>query len=242
MWPGYMTGTVVRSAGAGRRRLGIVSHIDPIERFRSLVAEDAGIVPLNDAIAAALGREPSGAARVLDAAGRCTAGDASELAAFVWDDLGLRGDEETYDSLENSFVGEALVRRRGIPITIAAVALGVASIVGIELDGIGMPGHFLVRERGGSGRYFDLFHGPRPLDADQCRQLCGAVTGSSRWSADFLDPVGANAMAMRMLTNLKSIYRRSGMDRSLRTVMLLRRTYLGDGEREEFARLMRPTN
>lgn len=232
----------MRSAGAGLRGLGIVSNIDPIERFRSLVAEDAGIVPLNDAIAAALGREPSGSAAVRDAASSCTAGDAAELASFVWDGLGLRGDEETYDSLENSFVGEALARRRGIPITIAAVALGVAGSVGIGLDGIGMPGHFLVRERGGTGRYFDLFHGPRPLDAGECRQLCSAVTGSSRWSAEFLDPVDANAMALRMLTNLKSAYRRAGDDRSLRTVMLLRRTFLGDGEREEFARLMRPTN
>lgn len=232
----------MRSAGAGLRGLGSVGRIDPFERFRSLVAEDAGIVPLNDAIAAALGREAAGAARVRDAASRCTASDAAELASFVWDDLGLRGDEATYDSTENSFVGEALVRRRAIPITIAAVALGIAGSVGIGLDGIGMPGHFLVRERGGHGRYFDLFHGPRPLDASQCRQLCSAVTGSSRWSAGFLDPVGANAMALRMLTNLKSAYRRSGDDRSLRTVMLLRRTFLGDGERDEFARLMRPTN
>lgn len=232
----------MRSTGAGLRELGSVVRINPVERFRTLVAEDAGIVPLNDAIAAALGRETSGGASIRDAAGRCTAGDAAQLARFVWDDLGLRGDEETYDSLENSFVGEALARRRGIPITIAAVALGVAASVGIGLDGIGMPGHFLVRERGEPGRYFDLFHGPHPLDAHQCRRLCGAVTGSSRWSESFLDPVGAHAMALRMLTNLKSAYRRSGDDRSLRTVMLLRQTFLGDDEREEFARLMRPMN
>jgi hypothetical protein len=49
-------------------------------------------------------------------------------------------------------------------------------------------------------------------------------------------------MALRMLTNLKSVYRRSGDERSLRTVMLLRETFLGGSEREEFARLMRATN
>ena len=42
----------MRCAGAGLRGLGSVVRIVPIERFRSLVAEDAGIVPLNDAIAA----------------------------------------------------------------------------------------------------------------------------------------------------------------------------------------------
>lgn len=220
----------------------MVSLIDPIDRFRALTSEGAGIVRLNDSIASALGREPSGWAAVRDAAKRCTARDGAELASFVWDDLGLRGDDDTYDSPENSFVGAALERRLGIPITIAAVALGIAGIVGVDLEGIGMPGHFLVRECGGSGRYFDLFHGPRPLDADDCRRLCGAVTGSSRWTDTFIDPVGAEAMAMRMLTNLKSVYRRHGDDRSLRTVMLLRRTFLGDGEREEFARLMRATN
>lgn len=232
----------MRTAAAGVRGICNVSRIDAIERFRDLVSEGAGIVSLNDAIAAALGRVPAGCNAVVEAASRCSAGDAAELASFVWYVLGLRGDGETYDALENSFVGEAMERRRGIPITIAAAALGVAAMMGIGLDGIGMPGHFLLREVGASGRFFDLFHGPGPLDAEECVRLHGELTGGARWSDDYLRPVDSNVMALRMLTNLKSAYRRAGDDRSLRTVMLLRRTYLGDREREEFARLMRATN
>lgn len=242
MRPGYMEETVVRSAPTGCCRIGIVSRIDPTASFRVLVAEGAGIVELNDAIAAALGRRSSGGRAIREVAKRCRATDASSLASFLWDDIGLRGDTDSYDALANSFVGEALERQKGIPITIAAVALGIAAERGIDLVGIGMPGHFLLSERGGAGPFFDLFHGPEPLDAQACQRLCGAVTGSRRWSVDFLAAVDADAMALRMLTNLKSVYRRSGDERSLRTVMLLRETFLGGSEREEFARLMRATN
>jgi regulator of sirC expression with transglutaminase-like and TPR domain len=237
-----MERTVVRSAGAGRCRIGIVSPIGPVERFHALFLGGAPIVELNDAIAAALGRDPSGSAGVRAAAETCRASDAGGIVSHLWAELGLRGDVETYDSVSNSFVGEVLERRRGIPIALAAVAMGVGDALGIPLDGIGMPGHFLVRERGGAGRFFDPFHGPEPLDEHGCRRLCASVTGGERWSDAYLAPVTVGAMALRMLTNLKSAYRRMGDERSLRTVMLLRRTFLGDAEREEFARMMRARN
>ncbi len=197
---------------------------------------------LNDAIATALGRTPAGARAISRIAEACPATDAAGVARHLWHEIGLRGDDETYDAPENSFVGECVERGRGIPITLAAIAIGVGAEIGVGIDGIGLPGHFLVRERSAQGRYFDLFNGPDPIDEDDCRRIHAAVTGRLPWSAKFLDPVSPADMALRMLTNLKSVFRRAGDDRSLRTVMLLRRTFLGDGERLEFARLMRGTN
>lgn len=223
-------------------RVGYGSSIDAIGRFGALVAEGAGVTYLNDAIAVALGRTPGGAQSVARLSASCPAGGAEEIVSYLWHEIGLRGDDETYDAPENSFVGECVDRRRGIPITLAALAIGVGTEMGVGIDGIGLPGHFVVRERAAEGRYFDLFSGPEPIDEDGCRRIYTRVVARLPWSERFLDPVTPADMALRMLTNLKSIYRRNGDDHSLRTVMLLRRTFVGDGERLEFARLMRATN
>lgn len=197
---------------------------------------------MNDALAAALGRDPGGRIAARRIASGCGARDAQSLVLHLWRVLGVRGDTESYDDASNSFVGEVVERRRGIPITLAVLALGVAEELGIGLVGVGMPGHFLLRERDGDRRFFDLFHGPDPLDEEGCRRLHASVTGDHRWDPAFLDPVGPQAITLRTLTNLKSVFRRTGEVRSLRRVMLLRRTFLGDAERGEFARMMAPTN
>jgi len=197
---------------------------------------------LNDSIAAALGFDSQGQRGVQSLAESCTAHDAPTLAFHLWNVCGFRGDQHSYDAVQNSFVSEVIKRRRGIPITLAAIMIDVGAAIGIALSGIGMPGHFLVRETQCSDRYFDLFHGPRPIDESACRALLGAAEHRVPWSPTFLEPVSPAQMALRMLTNLKSQFRRTGDIRSLQITMQLRRHLVGPHEESEFAKLMRETN
>ena len=64
----------------------------------------------------------------------------------LWDTLGFRGDRETYDDPRNSFLNEVIARRTGIPITLAVVGIEVGRRAGVAVSGIGMPGHFLLRD------------------------------------------------------------------------------------------------
>ena len=66
------------------------------------------------------------------------------LRTHLFDVEGFAGDTEDYHVPENSFLDSVIDRRLGMPITLAAVTIEVGRRAGVQLDGIGMPGHFLV--------------------------------------------------------------------------------------------------
>lgn len=51
----------------------------------------------------------------------------------------FRGNQEQYDDLRNSLLDQVLIRRRGLPITLAIVYVEVARRLGLEAYGIGFP-------------------------------------------------------------------------------------------------------
>lgn len=57
---------------------------------------------------------------------------------------GFRGNIEHYTDPLNSFLPVVLERRKGIPISLSIVYLLVAQRLGIELEPVGVPGHFMV--------------------------------------------------------------------------------------------------
>ena len=70
---------------------------------------------------------------------------AALLGTYVYDELGFAGDEETYDDPSNSYLPSVVARRRGIPITLAVVLAALGRRAGMDVEGVGFPGHFLVR-------------------------------------------------------------------------------------------------
>ena len=65
------------------------------------------------------------------------------LNSVLFEDLGFRGD---YDDVQaNSSITEALTRRRGLPITLCAIIMGVARRLGLETSFTNFPGHVLLR-------------------------------------------------------------------------------------------------
>jgi regulator of sirC expression with transglutaminase-like and TPR domain len=150
-----------------------------------------------------------------------------------------------YYDPRNSFLDEVLARRVGIPITLAVVAMEVGRRVGVPLDGVGMPGHFLLRDKVDRTVFVDPYHQGRVLDAAGCRALYRTVAGDgAAWHDEFLDPVDKVAIVARILANLKAAYHRRRDTAGLRWVMALR-TRLPPpyaDPPDEFARLMAPLN
>lgn len=62
----------------------------------------------------------------------------------LYHEAGFRGNTEHYGDPLNSFLPAVLARRKGIPISLGVVYLLVARRLGVELEPVGMPGHFLV--------------------------------------------------------------------------------------------------
>jgi regulator of sirC expression with transglutaminase-like and TPR domain len=144
-------------------------------------------------------------------AAECAAASAAELMANLFSRR-LRGNCHRYYDPENSFLDSVLERGLGIPISLSVVAIEVGRRSGLELEGVGMPGHFLVAapQPDGSRWYFDPFNAGTRLDRNGCRALHRRLGGTGRLEDRHLEPVGPFAILSRMLANLSAIYASRG--------------------------------
>ncbi len=221
------------------------------ERFTELFSIRGSVVPLDEVLAlichfADEDIEPQQVITQLDQlASTVNSTNAVDLMAELFGPSGFTGNSFEYDDPNNSLMLQVIARRLGIPITLCALAIEVGRRIDIDLVGIGMPGHFLCRTASQIDlKFFDPFHSPRPLSADQCKMLYENLTQIDNWSAEFLEPSSSRLMVIRVLSNLKSIYRRRSDVANLRWVMRLRSVIpeIAAGESVEFAQLMRGSN
>lgn len=56
----------------------------------------------------------------------------------------IGGDLDTYADPRNSFINQVLARKRGIPISLSVLYLLIAERIGLPLEPVGLPGHFIV--------------------------------------------------------------------------------------------------
>jgi regulator of sirC expression with transglutaminase-like and TPR domain len=131
------------------------------------------------------------------------------------------GDRRDYHRWQNSCLDIVVASRRGMPITLAAVAIEVARRLGVGLAGVGLPGHFVVGDPNDAEWFADPFHGRSGLDRDDCRKIA-LEAGVSRWSERFLEPTPPRLIVARMLNNLRLSCERSGDRIRLAVVMQAR--------------------
>lgn len=145
------------------------------------------------------------AARVSAAA--TPAGQAEALAEILAREHDLRGDTGAFAHDWASHLHQVLARRRGLPILLSAVWMEVGRMAGLDVAGIGLPGHFLVRVGGRRGVYADPFGGGRLLSVDECRAIVRRIAGGRAvWHASFLAPRSLPQIAERVLNNLVRLY------------------------------------
>jgi regulator of sirC expression with transglutaminase-like and TPR domain len=139
------------------------------------------------------------------------------LNQFLFDDLGYSGNAGDYYDPRNSFLNEVLERRTGIPITLSVLYLEIGRRIGLELEGVSFPGHFLVRLRlRGAMLVLDPFSGGEALSESDLRErlqrvipesAAGGVPVDALPLDPFLEPAGKRQILARLLRNLKGIYR-----------------------------------
>jgi regulator of sirC expression with transglutaminase-like and TPR domain len=143
------------------------------------------------------------------------AAQADALSAYLYAQLGFRGNEQDYYDPRNSLLPDVLERRLGIPITLALVYCEVARRVGVRARGVSFPGHFLVRVdppgRDDAPVAVDPFFGGRRLDESALQRLLERASPQQRYApGEHLAPASARTMLVRMLINLKWIYATRG--------------------------------
>ncbi len=140
------------------------------------------------------------------------------LTHYLYDELGFRGNDEDYYDPKNSFLNEVLDRRVGIPITLSILFLELGWRVGLDLQGVSFPGHFLVRlEVDGNEQLLDPYHGGVALGPEELEErLKQAMGQSAELASEHMQGASKRQVLTRMLNNLRGIYQRLGdADREL---------------------------
>jgi len=146
------------------------------------------------------------------------------LNRYLFQEQGFRGNTECYYDPRNSYLNEVLDRRTGIPITLSTVYMEVARRAGLEVEGVGLPGHFVVRiQNPGRALLVDPFHGGTLLTPKDCQKRLDRIFGGRvKMEPRMLEPCRRRDMLERMLRNLKAVYiRDQDVTRALRVVDLL---------------------
>ncbi|MBI4748026.1 MAG: tetratricopeptide repeat protein [Acidobacteria bacterium] len=137
-----------------------------------------------------------------------TLDQAVEVARYLFVECGFTGNTNDYYDVRNSFLNEVLERRLGIPISLSVIFIAVAHRLGLHAEGVGMPGHFLVRHTSADGQVLlDPFHDGKVIHFEDCQRLLAQVYGSSaQMKPEYLRAVTKHQLLGRMLSNLKNIY------------------------------------
>lgn len=134
----------------------------------------------------------------------------ARLSEFLFNETGFRGNADDYYDPRNSCLNDVLDRQLGIPITLSVLVMEVGRRVGLEILGIGLPGHFCVGSRVDDELVlFDPFTGGRRLDRAAAEALASRAVGRQVELTDaHFAPATKAQIVVRMLRNLQGIYAR----------------------------------
>ncbi len=129
----------------------------------------------------------------------------ARLRTFMYEELGFRGDVQHYYSPENSLLNSVMARRQGIPLTMSILFLELGWRIGVPFEGVGFPGHFLVRLTGlPEDLLLDPFDHGGSVHEEDCRRMLASSTGGVlEFDEAMTRSIGKREMIARLLFNLK---------------------------------------
>src|SRR5207237_652248 len=151
------------------------------------------------------------------------------LNQFLFEDLGYWGNTDDYYDPRNSYLNDVIDRKTGIPITMSILYMELGRRIGLPLEGVSFPGHFLVRVRlRGGTLVLDPFSGGAPQSEPELRErlqrvipegAAGGVAVGELPLDQFLEPASNRQILARVLRNLKGIYRDTDQPEQLLAVL-----------------------
>ncbi len=139
------------------------------------------------------------------------ADDAARLAAlnkYLFQERGFHGSRGDYYNRSNSYLSEVIDDREGLPITLSVLYSELGRRLGVRLEGVGLPGHFVVRQvpAKGEARLIDVYEGGQTLSRDEAARKVLDITGR-RLRDEHLAAIRKRAIIVRMLHNLLNVAR-----------------------------------
>ena len=132
---------------------------------------------------------------------------ATKLAAlkeYLFAENGFHGSRSDYSSRANSYMNQVLDDREGLPITLSVLFMELAQRIGVSgVDGLPLPGHFMVRYTPGNGpeQIIDAYNGGRTVSRTEAQERVIAATGEGFRDIDYRAAT-KREIILRMLRNL----------------------------------------
>ncbi len=126
---------------------------------------------------------------------------ARALAQLFGKELGFRGNEDDYYNARNSLLPSVMDSKLGIPISLSLLYMIVGRKASLAVEGVNLPGHFVVRH---GGVLLDPFHEGRILSASDCAQILSHQNRTL--GQDHLQTADPKLILIRMLANLLYIF------------------------------------
>jgi regulator of sirC expression with transglutaminase-like and TPR domain len=136
----------------------------------------------------------------------------ARLKDYLFNENGFHGSRGDYYNRANSYLNEVLDDREGLPITLSIVYMELARRLGVNVVGVGLPGHFVVAYQPAAGelRLIDVFEDAAEISRETAERRIRAALGPEVNDAEmqqFFEPVAKRAIVMRMLQNLLGVSR-----------------------------------
>ena len=126
------------------------------------------------------------------------------ISQYLFKDNGYHGSRTDYYNQSNSYLNEVLDDREGIPITLSIIYIELAERIGLKMQGLGLPGHFVVfYNNNGNRKIIDPFDNGKPItkaDADAIVKEYDITMNANDYKA-----ADNKSIIQRMLYNLKGI-------------------------------------
>jgi regulator of sirC expression with transglutaminase-like and TPR domain len=134
------------------------------------------------------------------------ASEAKKLAAlndYLFKENGFHGSRTDYYNRFNSYLSRVMDDREGLPITLSILYMELESRLGLNMEGVGLPAHFVVRHlsKEGEPQLIDVFDGGKALSREEAGKKVRELTGEAPTEAQ-LAPVSERQILQRMLGNL----------------------------------------
>ncbi len=134
------------------------------------------------------------------------ADDMAKLKAlnnYLFVEQGYHGSNNDYYNRSNSYLNEVLDDREGLPLTLSILYIELGRRLELNIVGLGIPGHFMVRHEphDGARQIFDPFEEGIAISEDELRKRLKENQGESLRD-EHLKAVGKRAIIERMLRNL----------------------------------------
>lgn len=125
------------------------------------------------------------------------------LNRFFFREWGFHGGRTNYYSRSNSFLSEALDDREGLPITLSVLYAAFAREVNLDVVGVGLPGHFVVRYQPteGESELIDVFEGGKTITLGEAATRVMGNAGRPLMLNDLAAQTDSEII-LRMLRNL----------------------------------------